>query len=391
MASQIISLATLSKEIRLIRLCGAPVVDADYLKEIERARPDLRPLILLDNVLPSCSVSSSLFSPRWHDSGTYDAKNNTGGPNDSIRNEEEYKRDENKGLEKAIEFCDEVKAKHPKITYADLYQRMSGVGELTSGIFSGDGSSDEVRDLEDIPDFPLLKEREPTEDEIDCLDLMLLEARTAPGVSLLLPVIMTICRIASRQTCAYACSMHIPLDLDAENQSHATNLGDRYNIFQENLQIVASGSHGVEDHKLERYHYHQRLSCCSPEGSEVSESDMVIERKVGKLVKDRSCQHSLLGVCPLLRLYGSKTVPEFAALIRTHWYHRTKDSFLMQQKELDLLIDYLHVGWKDELRLGVQHLKVIFYRKGLFDKDLVALSAGHALGKAHKEGSGLDG
>lgn len=93
-------------------------------------------------------------SCRWHDAGTYDAKTKTGGPNGSIRNEVEYKHAANSGLKKAIDLCgwlirklhdslvgkttlpqityerliafvletEEVKAKHPKVTYADLYQ-----------------------------------------------------------------------------------------------------------------------------------------------------------------------------------------------------------------------------------------------------------------------------
>lgn len=85
---------------------------------------------------------------RWHDAGTYDAKKKTGGPNGSIRFKEELNRPYNKGLEKAVAFCgqfplssnlwllavsfdvrifgfwfpEEVKCKHPRVSYADLYQ-----------------------------------------------------------------------------------------------------------------------------------------------------------------------------------------------------------------------------------------------------------------------------
>ncbi|KAK6922570.1 hem peroxidase [Dillenia turbinata] len=105
-----------------------PVVDAYYLKEIERARRDLRALIYSKQCAPI------MLRLAWHDAGTYDAKTKTGGPNGSIRNEEECKRDENKGFEKAIEFCGEVMAKHPKITYADLYQLAGVVAvEVTGG------------------------------------------------------------------------------------------------------------------------------------------------------------------------------------------------------------------------------------------------------------------
>ncbi|PPS10207.1 hypothetical protein GOBAR_AA10438 [Gossypium barbadense] len=40
---------------------------------------------------------------------------------------------------------------------------------------------------------------------------------------------------------------------------------------------------------------------------------------------------------------------------------------------------------------GAPHLKDIFYRMGLSGKDIVALSGGHTLGRAHPERSGFDG
>uniref|UniRef100_A0A2P2LV25 L-ascorbate peroxidase n=1 Tax=Rhizophora mucronata TaxID=61149 RepID=A0A2P2LV25_RHIMU len=40
---------------------------------------------------------------------------------------------------------------------------------------------------------------------------------------------------------------------------------------------------------------------------------------------------------------------------------------------------------------GTPHLKDVFYRMGLSDKDIVALSGGHTLGRAHPERSGFDG
>lgn len=40
---------------------------------------------------------------------------------------------------------------------------------------------------------------------------------------------------------------------------------------------------------------------------------------------------------------------------------------------------------------GVPHLKDIFYRMGLNDLDIVALSGGHTLGRAHQDRSGWDG
>ncbi|XP_022135825.1 L-ascorbate peroxidase 3 [Momordica charantia] len=105
-----------------------PVVDTEYLKEIDRARRDLRALIANRNCAPI------MLRLAWHDAGTYDASTKTGGPNGSIRNEEEYSHGSNNGLKKAIDFCEEVKSKHPKITYADLYQLAGVVAvEVTGG------------------------------------------------------------------------------------------------------------------------------------------------------------------------------------------------------------------------------------------------------------------
>lgn len=70
----------------------------------------------------------------WHDAGTYDVNTKTGGPNGSIRHEEEYTHGSNAGLKIAIDLCESVKAKHPKITYADLYQLAGVVAvEVTGG------------------------------------------------------------------------------------------------------------------------------------------------------------------------------------------------------------------------------------------------------------------
>ncbi|KAL4645497.1 hypothetical protein ACB092_02G238900 [Castanea dentata] len=107
---------------------ATPVLDKEYLKEIEKARRDLRALISSKGCAPI------MLRLAWHSAGTYDAKTKTGGPNGSIRNPEELKHIANAGLENAVKFCEEVKAKHPKITYADLYQLAGVVAvEVTGG------------------------------------------------------------------------------------------------------------------------------------------------------------------------------------------------------------------------------------------------------------------
>lgn len=104
------------------------VVDAAYLKEVEKARRDLRALISSKNCAPI------MLRLAWHDAGTYDVNTKTGGPNGSIRNEHELNHGANNGLKIAINLCEEVKAKHPKITYADLYQLAGVVAvEVTGG------------------------------------------------------------------------------------------------------------------------------------------------------------------------------------------------------------------------------------------------------------------
>ncbi|CAL0334197.1 unnamed protein product [Lupinus luteus] len=107
---------------------SAAAVDSDYTTEIDKARRDLRALIANRNCAPI------MLRLAWHDAGTYDVNTKTGGPNGSIRTEEEYSHGSNNGLKKAIDFCEEVKVKHPKITYADLYQLAGVVAvEVTGG------------------------------------------------------------------------------------------------------------------------------------------------------------------------------------------------------------------------------------------------------------------
>ncbi|XP_057769258.1 L-ascorbate peroxidase 3 [Salvia miltiorrhiza] len=104
------------------------IVDSEYLKDVERARRELRSLISGKNCAPI------MLRLAWHDAGTYDVNTKTGGPNGSIRNEEEYAHGANSGLKIALEFCEQVKSKCPKITYADLYQLAGVVAvEVTGG------------------------------------------------------------------------------------------------------------------------------------------------------------------------------------------------------------------------------------------------------------------
>ncbi|EPS74288.1 peroxisomal ascorbate peroxidase, partial [Genlisea aurea] len=104
------------------------IVDSEYLKDVEKARRELRALIAYKNCAPI------MLRLAWHDAGTYDAKSKTGGPNGSIRNEEEYGHEANNGLKIALDFCEQVKSKCLKISFADLYQLAGVVAvEVTGG------------------------------------------------------------------------------------------------------------------------------------------------------------------------------------------------------------------------------------------------------------------
>ncbi|OAE33151.1 hypothetical protein AXG93_4773s1240 [Marchantia polymorpha subsp. ruderalis] len=106
----------------------APVVDSAYRKNIEKLRRDLRAFIAEKNCAPL------MVRLGWHDAGTYDAATRTGGANGSIRSEREFVHGANNGLKKAIDWCEEFKAKYPNLTYADIYQLGGVVGvEVTGG------------------------------------------------------------------------------------------------------------------------------------------------------------------------------------------------------------------------------------------------------------------
>ncbi|XP_039012352.1 L-ascorbate peroxidase 3-like [Hibiscus syriacus] len=109
-------------------MAGVPAKDPKYLKEIERTRRDLRALISGKNCAPI------MLRLAWHDAGTYDSKTKTGGPNGSIRHDHELKHGANSGLKTAVELCEQVKTRHPEISYADLYQLAGVVAvEVTGG------------------------------------------------------------------------------------------------------------------------------------------------------------------------------------------------------------------------------------------------------------------
>ncbi|KAH9839601.1 putative heme-binding peroxidase [Teratosphaeria destructans] len=68
------------------------------------------------------SAGPVLVRLAWHSSGTYDAETDTGGSNGAgMRYEAEGGDPANAGLQHARVFLEPVKAKHPWVTYADLW------------------------------------------------------------------------------------------------------------------------------------------------------------------------------------------------------------------------------------------------------------------------------
>ena len=58
----------------------------------------------------------------WHSSGTYDKVSRTGGSGGAtIRFTEELAHGGNAGLQKMVKALEPLKAKHPDVSYADMY------------------------------------------------------------------------------------------------------------------------------------------------------------------------------------------------------------------------------------------------------------------------------
>eukprot|EP00188_Purpureofilum_apyrenoidigerum_P001198 Plantae.Rhodophyta-Purpureofilum_apyrenoidigerum.ctg16382.p1 GENE.Plantae.Rhodophyta-Purpureofilum_apyrenoidigerum.ctg16382~~Plantae.Rhodophyta-Purpureofilum_apyrenoidigerum.ctg16382.p1 ORF type:complete len:259 (-),score=54.83 Plantae.Rhodophyta-Purpureofilum_apyrenoidigerum.ctg16382:74-802(-) len=70
----------------------------------------------------------------WHDSGTFDAKDGSGGANASIRFQPEIGHACNNGLKKAIDLLEPFHEEYDSVSYADLFQLASVVAiEFTGG------------------------------------------------------------------------------------------------------------------------------------------------------------------------------------------------------------------------------------------------------------------
>lgn len=90
--------------------------------EIEKCRQDI-----VEFIKSRKNVAPLMVRLSWHDAGTYDLNSNTGGPRAVMRFKSgESKHDANAGLNWARDMLEPIKAKHPNISYADLWS-LAGV------------------------------------------------------------------------------------------------------------------------------------------------------------------------------------------------------------------------------------------------------------------------
>lgn len=61
----------------------------------------------------------------WHDAGTYDKSDNSGGATGTVRFKNEIGHGANAGLPKALDLLEPIKKKFPQVGYADFYQLAS--------------------------------------------------------------------------------------------------------------------------------------------------------------------------------------------------------------------------------------------------------------------------
>lgn len=89
--------------------------------------------ILLNELYQSVPCMPIMVRLAWHDSGSYSAKDKTGGANATIRFAPEAEFGANNGLGKARDLLEPIKYKVPEVSYADLFQLASVVGIEFSG------------------------------------------------------------------------------------------------------------------------------------------------------------------------------------------------------------------------------------------------------------------
>jgi cytochrome c peroxidase len=93
-------------------------------EEIEQIRKEIEDAINIEfaNRNDGTSMAGTLVRLAWHQSGTYSVVDKTGGSNGAhMRFAPECEWGANAGLKSARDFLEPIKAKHPNISYADLW------------------------------------------------------------------------------------------------------------------------------------------------------------------------------------------------------------------------------------------------------------------------------
>lgn len=95
---------------------------------VEKATRDL------ETLLEECECAPIMLRLAWHDAGTFSKWDGSGGPTGSIRFAPESEHGANAGLAWAREKLESIRANHPGMSYADLYQLAGAVAvKLTVG------------------------------------------------------------------------------------------------------------------------------------------------------------------------------------------------------------------------------------------------------------------
>ena len=112
-----------------VALATAPEPARAATAGIAGARADLAALVKAEP-----DWGPTLVRLAWHSSGTYDKMSKTGGSGKgTMRFTEELKHGANAGLDKAVAKLEPIKAKHPDVSYADLYALSGAVAIETLG------------------------------------------------------------------------------------------------------------------------------------------------------------------------------------------------------------------------------------------------------------------
>jgi hypothetical protein len=87
--------------------------------ETRRTRPSPQKLHSTLSLIPASRAAA------WHDAGTFDASNGSGGATGTIRFDKEINAAPNAGLGTALKLLEKIKKDHPEVGYADLMQMAS--------------------------------------------------------------------------------------------------------------------------------------------------------------------------------------------------------------------------------------------------------------------------